>query len=122
MAVHFFLFAAVAMSPNGGNAEAEQAAANALVGLNNYLDALSFSDACLDRSDAKVLEPLRPRIEAARDAIISRYPTLVAGRVAGDTDWTCDQSVGKSHRRANHKAIRAEVTRLILALEAAVLR
>jgi hypothetical protein len=89
---------------------------SALAELNNYVEAIGMSDACLHRRDGTALEPLRDRIEQARRRAVAADPALAGTEAAGDTDYACRRTSGP--HPVSRRAIRREATRLVANLEA----
>lgn len=101
--------------PDTGRHEAEQA----LTALNNYVEAITWSDACLGQRNGRVLEQLADRIETARGHFAQRYPEI-QNLSGGDTDYTCVREA--TAPTPNRRAIKLETLRLIDDLEAALRR
>lgn len=114
LALAIIMIASAAV-PEAGKHEALRA----LMALNNYEEALNFSDACLGQRNSRIMKPLAARIEAARSQFAERYPDFEP-IAAGDTDYICDRE--RATGAADRAAIRREVLRLIVDLEAAVRR
>jgi hypothetical protein len=91
---------------------------NALLALNNYIDAVRFSDACTGRADMNVLASLTARIDVVRNRVAVTLPDQADGIEAGDTDYTCDRSAPR--RSAKPGALRRHAARLLDRLEAAL--
>ncbi len=106
--------------------DAQSAVGYALANLNNYIAAISFSDACLHRSDMQALEPLQDRIEQVRRRALTAYPALTGTEAAGDADYVCLRTSEPQY--VSKQAIRRKVTQFIgdveatLALEGANVR
>jgi hypothetical protein len=93
-------------------------ATNALMNLNNYIDAIKFSDACFRQSNGRrALQPLLLEIEAARTLAAKRYPRLAVSPEASDTDYVC---VRGTPGHVDRREIQRQVRRLIRELETAV--
>jgi hypothetical protein len=115
MLILAIMIMASAPVPDTGGHEALQA----LTALNNYVEAITWFDACQEQQNGRVLEQLADRIETARSHFAQRYPDIrnISG---GDTEYTC---VRDERRRAtNRRAVRREALRLIDDLEAALTR
>jgi hypothetical protein len=109
------LIAVSIMVIGGAVPTTEQDARLALLNLNNFVEGIRFSDACMGQTGADALDAFAVRIEIAKTRIIARYPTLEPSRDAGDADWVCDRTAPPE--RINHRAIRKEVLRLVEDLE-----
>lgn len=111
------LIAVSIMMIGGAAPTSEHDARLALLSLNNFIEGVRFSDACLGQTGAHELDAFAARIEIAKTRIVTRYPALEQSRDAGDTDWACDRAAPPE--RINHRAIRKEVLRLVEDLEVA---
>lgn len=98
--------------------ESRRDVADALTLLNNYIESVSFADACRHRDDMSALRQLEHRIDAARRRSVAALPSLTGVETAGDTDFVCLRS--SDDARVSRRLIRRDVERLLIGLERAL--
>lgn len=114
--MHFALLLLAAVAAQAP--DSQQQVADALTLLNNYIDAVTFLDACAERNDVRALRPLEERMDAARARAVAAYPALSGAERAGDTDFQCRHSAHMA--RTPRRVIRKDVERLLGRLDAAL--
>lgn len=104
--------------PSTEDAKAE--VVDALLSLDNLIDAIHQSDACLSQSNIDVLGPLQDRIAEARLRTARLIPERASIVDSGDSDWVCDRS--RPDGASSPSALRKQAGRSIDRLEAALNR
>ena len=111
MLVMALLLVGTSPSPAG-----RQDVENAWSSLNRYVETISHGDACLDRSDMRLVERLDPRIDAVRVRAVAEYPGIDLEAGKGDTDYLCTRR-SDERPHVSRRAIRSELDRLIRDIE-----
>jgi hypothetical protein len=112
----FLMLAAMAAAHTLPLAGRESAVRSALQSLNLYVETIAQNDACLHRTDMRLVDALNNRIRRAQDLAVTTFPAIDPEAGKGETDYVCARR-SDEEPHVSRRAIRHELLRLVRQVE-----